>query len=124
MVRQGQSTVEYLFLIGLAAASLISMAVYMKRGYQGYVRNLSDQIGSQFSPYGAQINTLETKNVATNTLSLSQTTTIYYTANGDNGDNSTTSNSLTTSNTQENTVETVAKTIFEAIGSLNEESWR
>ncbi len=114
-MRRGQSTVEYLFLIGMAAAVLIGMGVYMKRGYQGHVRGLGDQVGSQYSPSTAAINNQEVKTIRSTVVSKSDTTTVY----GDSGDTS-----ATTSNTEENTVENVNKTISETMGSHASESWR
>lgn len=40
----GQSTLEYALLIAVIAAALITMQVYIKRGIQGRVRDMADQI--------------------------------------------------------------------------------
>ncbi|MCX5697929.1 MAG: hypothetical protein NTU54_08210 [Candidatus Omnitrophica bacterium] len=40
----GQSTAEYAVLLAVMAAALIAMQVYVKRGLQGRIRNLSDQL--------------------------------------------------------------------------------
>jgi len=40
----GQSTMEYALLIAVVAAALIAMQVYVKRGIQGRIRDLADQI--------------------------------------------------------------------------------
>ncbi len=45
----GQSTLEYVILAGFVVAALIAMAVYMKRGFQGRLRESTDQIGQQYS---------------------------------------------------------------------------
>ncbi|MFY9401807.1 MAG: hypothetical protein WAQ07_00115 [Candidatus Omnitrophota bacterium] len=47
--RKGQSTLEYVILIGFVVAALIAMGVYMKRGLQGRLRESTDQIGQQYS---------------------------------------------------------------------------
>ncbi len=47
--RRGQSTLEYVILIGFVVAALIAMGVYMKRGLQGRLRESTDQIGQQYS---------------------------------------------------------------------------
>lgn len=46
---RGQSTLEYVILIGFIVAALIAMGVYMKRGVQGRLRESTDQIGEQYS---------------------------------------------------------------------------
>jgi uncharacterized protein (UPF0333 family) len=46
--KKGQSTLEYVILIGLVIAALIAMGVYMKRGVQGKLRESTDQIGEQY----------------------------------------------------------------------------
>jgi len=49
-VRQkGQSTLEYVILLGFVVAALIAMGVYMKRGTEGKLRESVDQIGDQYS---------------------------------------------------------------------------
>ncbi len=40
----GQSTAEYAVLLAVMAAALIAMQVYVKRGLQGRIRNLADQL--------------------------------------------------------------------------------
>ena len=42
--RPGQSTMEYAVLLAIVAAALIAMNVYVKRGIQGRLRDLADQI--------------------------------------------------------------------------------
>ncbi|MBM3250503.1 MAG: class III signal peptide-containing protein [Candidatus Omnitrophica bacterium] len=48
--KKGQTTLEYAILIGVVAAALIAMQVYLKRGYQGKLRASADDMGDQFSP--------------------------------------------------------------------------
>ncbi len=49
--RRGQSTLEYVILTGFVVAALIAMGVYMKRGFQGKLRESTDQVGGQYSAY-------------------------------------------------------------------------
>jgi len=63
---KGQSTLEYVILIGFVVAALIAMGVYMKRGFQGKLRESTDQIGEQYSPG-------HTTGTFTTTVSMSQT---------------------------------------------------
>ena len=46
---KGQSTLEYVILLGFVVAALIAMGVYMKRGIQGRLRQSTDQVGEQYS---------------------------------------------------------------------------
>jgi Flp pilus assembly pilin Flp len=47
---KGQSTLEYVILVGFVVSALIAMGIYMKRGFQGRIRESTDQIGEQYSP--------------------------------------------------------------------------
>lgn len=42
----GQSTAEYAVLLAVIATALFSMQIYMKRGIQGRVKDLADQISA------------------------------------------------------------------------------
>jgi uncharacterized protein (UPF0333 family) len=46
---RGQSTLEYVILVGFVVAALIAMGVYMKRGYEGRLKASTDEIGQQYS---------------------------------------------------------------------------
>ena len=48
--KRGQSTLEYAVLILIIIAALISIQMYMKRGFQGRLKQASDDIGDQYSP--------------------------------------------------------------------------
>ncbi|MFA4888100.1 MAG: hypothetical protein WC628_00795 [Candidatus Omnitrophota bacterium] len=48
--KKAQTTLEYAILIGVIVAGLIAMQVYVKRGYQGKLRESADSMGQQFSP--------------------------------------------------------------------------
>lgn len=47
---KAQSTLEYAVLVGVVVAGLLAMQVYLKRGYQGNLKEQADSMGSQFSP--------------------------------------------------------------------------
>lgn len=47
----GQSTTEYAVLLAVVAAALVAMQVYIRRGIQGRIRDLSDQIAPLNSHY-------------------------------------------------------------------------
>ena len=49
-LNKAQTTLEYAILIGVIVAGLIAMQVYIKRGYQGKLRESADSMGQQFSP--------------------------------------------------------------------------
>lgn len=61
---RGQSTLEYVILAGFVVAALIAMGVYMKRGFQGRLRESTDQVGQQYSPGYTTSNYNTTTNVA------------------------------------------------------------
>ena len=44
---RGQSMLEYVTLVAVALSVLIAMSAYLRRGVQGMVRTVSDQIGDQ-----------------------------------------------------------------------------
>jgi len=50
--RKAQSTLEYAILIGVIVAGLIAMQTYIKRGFQGKLKDSADSMGEQFSPTG------------------------------------------------------------------------
>ena len=47
--KMGQSTLEYVILITVVVAAVITIAIYIKRAVQGYGRERADGIGEQFS---------------------------------------------------------------------------
>ena len=47
--RKGQSIVEYAILLGVVITALLIMQVFVKRGYQGGLKESADKIGEQFS---------------------------------------------------------------------------
>jgi nitrogen fixation protein FixH len=48
--KKGQSIVEYVVLFGLVVAALLIMHIYVKRAYQGRIKQGSDEISQQYSP--------------------------------------------------------------------------
>lgn len=76
--KRAQTTLEYAVLIGVIVAGLIAMQVYLKRGFQGKVKESADSMGTQFSP-GYTTYNYTTHNVTTSSESLAEgvsTTTI------------------------------------------------
>jgi len=61
--KNGQSTAEFAVLLALIAAALIAMQVYIRRGIQGRVKNLADEIGGQYEQ-GRTDATYETRQVS------------------------------------------------------------
>lgn len=61
---RGQSTLEYVILVGFVVAALISMGFYMKRGFEGRLKESTDQIGQQYSARNTSANYTTTTNMA------------------------------------------------------------
>lgn len=77
-MRRGQSTLEYILLIGIAAVALIAMLVYVSRGLQGNLRSQADQLGAgQYAPGNTTISNSEIKTVTSTNSSGSSTTVAY-----------------------------------------------
>ena len=82
-MRRGQTTLEYVYLIGIVAVAIIAILAYISRGFQGRVRTLSDQTGAgSYEPGKATITNTETKHLKSTIESKSITTTIYGNAQG------------------------------------------
>jgi uncharacterized protein (UPF0333 family) len=64
--KRGQSTLEYAIIVVVVVGALIAMQWYIKGGYQGKLRQASDDMGQQYSP----TNTLSND---TTTISSTQT---------------------------------------------------
>lgn len=62
-MKRGQSTLEYVCIIGVAAAALIASLVYIKRGFEGKIRTQADQLGDQYSPTNMRTHTVQTSDV-------------------------------------------------------------
>jgi hypothetical protein len=70
MIRRntGQSIVEYAILLGVVIAALLIMQMFIKRAYQGGLKESADKIGTQFSASGtttSQNRTMSTPQVIT-----------------------------------------------------------
>jgi len=50
--RSGQSVLEYTLLIAIVVAALLIMQVFVKRGFQGNLKESADKMGDQFSGGG------------------------------------------------------------------------
>ena len=47
--KRGQSTLEYVILILIVIAAILTIQTYVKRGIQGRLKSAADDIGDQFS---------------------------------------------------------------------------
>ncbi len=47
LIAKAQSTAEYAILLAIVAAAIIAMQVYVRRGIQGRIRDLADQISPE-----------------------------------------------------------------------------
>ncbi len=75
-MKRGQTTVEFVFLVGLVAAGLIAMLVYVGRGHQGNLRSQAEQLGAQqYEPGNTTVNNWESKNVTKTEAMISGSTT-------------------------------------------------
>ncbi|MCX5714626.1 MAG: hypothetical protein NT033_07470 [Candidatus Omnitrophica bacterium] len=63
----GQSTAEYAVLLAVMAAALLAMQVYVKRGLQGRIRNLSDQLSTYHYEPGRTISSYTTQQTGQST---------------------------------------------------------
>lgn len=54
--RRGQSAVEYATLISVVVAVVLVAQIYMKRGFTGKLKETTDSVGEQFTPYTATYN--------------------------------------------------------------------
>ena len=77
VARRGQLGLEYIFLVGIVAAAIIAIIVYIGRGKQGQVRSQADQLSeSQYAPGKTAIHSdTEHKAARSSNSSASATTT-------------------------------------------------
>lgn len=68
-MRKAQSALEYTLVIALFTAALISMTVYIKRGFQGNYRQTADEIGSAYEPKNTTSDTTFQTNSVSNSVS-------------------------------------------------------
>jgi cytoskeletal protein RodZ len=68
---RAQSSLEYMLIVAIIVAGLLSMSVYIKRAQQGNFRQSADQLGGRYDPkrtisdviqkmYEVEITTVET----------------------------------------------------------------
>jgi uncharacterized protein (UPF0333 family) len=50
LIKKGQSMLEYTLLFSLILAALVIMQFYIKRAYQGRLKQDADEVGQQYSP--------------------------------------------------------------------------
>jgi len=62
--RKAQSIVEYAIVLSVVIAALLIMQVFIKRGYQGGLKDSADKMGEQFSAGNTTIN--QTRNMTSN----------------------------------------------------------
>jgi hypothetical protein len=79
--RRAQSTLEYAIIIAVVMAGLWFMQHYLKRGYQGKLRDAADQMGEQYDPaaYTSHFTLLQNSTVEQRNLNKVQNTN--YTQN-------------------------------------------
>jgi len=84
-MRRAQTTLEYAYLIGIVAAAIIVMLVYISRGFQGNLRTLSEQIGAgAYAPGSTTVNNTETRHTVSNVTSSSTANTTYGNSQSEN----------------------------------------
>ena len=78
--RRAQSTLEYAIIIAVVMAGLWMMQHYLKRGYQGKLKDAADQMGEQYDPsaYTSHFQLLQNSTVEQRTIDRAQNTN--YTA--------------------------------------------
>ncbi|MFA5157455.1 MAG: hypothetical protein WC532_08775 [Candidatus Omnitrophota bacterium] len=67
--KNGQSLMEYAILFSVVAAALLIMQFYVKRAYQGRIKQDADEVGQQYSP-GHTASSIYTNTMATSTTCI------------------------------------------------------
>ena len=117
-MHRAQSTMEYIYILGILAVALIATATYMKRGIQGYWRSYGDQVGEQYSPGYMDISINETQVVNTEVHSNSTSSTVY--GNSDTG----VRDQISTSSSSDVTDDyRVSRNVSENTHALSNEYW-
>jgi hypothetical protein len=49
-IKKGQSILEYVVLFTVIVAALLVMHIFIKRAYQGRIKQNADEVGGQYSP--------------------------------------------------------------------------
>jgi hypothetical protein len=60
--KNGQSIIEYVILLSVVIAALLIMQVFIKRGFQGGLKDSADRMGEQFSAGGTTVSQTRTMN--------------------------------------------------------------
>lgn len=69
--KKGQSILEYALLLGVVIAAILIMQVFVKRGFQGGIKDSADKMGEQFSAGGTAISQ---DRITTGTQKIEETT--------------------------------------------------
>lgn len=85
----GQGTLEYAIIIVVVVAALLAMQWYIKGGYQGKLKQASDEMGEQYSPthvsstYTTSTTSTQQENISGGSLNAGRmpTSTSNYTQN-------------------------------------------
>ncbi|MDD5500966.1 MAG: hypothetical protein PHH57_04690 [Candidatus Omnitrophica bacterium] len=84
-MKKGQAALDYILLIGVFAAALVAMLVYVNRGLQGGVRSNAEKLGAgQYDPGNTTIHNTEVKKIETTQSSGTNTTVNYGNMNEPN----------------------------------------
>ena len=67
---RGQSIVEYAILLGVVIAALLIMQMFIKRGYQGGLKDAADKMGDQFS--AGETSILQNRTMSTDQTIISE----------------------------------------------------
>lgn len=74
-MRNGQTTLDYVLLIGIVTAGIIVMLVYITRGREGNLRSQANQLSTeQYAPGNTKISNQESKNLESVSKSVTSTT--------------------------------------------------
>lgn len=82
--RKGQSTLEYAIVVAVIVAGLLAMQFYIKRGWEGKLRNAADNMGEQFDPGAYTADFVITSTQAQQADQVAGQTTTRHTANAVN----------------------------------------
>jgi len=79
MRKKAQSLTEYGILIGIVTAALIAMQVYIKRGIQGRIKDLADQLSAtHYEPHNVEANYTITQEGTRVNKYINGTLKVYY----------------------------------------------
>ena len=78
--KKGQSMLEYAILLAVIVAGIMIMNIYVKRGFQGGMKDAADKLGDQFSAGNTQV--FEKRAMGTNQTIVENTATTAGTGIG------------------------------------------